>query len=103
MNHVQTETRETGHDVAATLLEAIGGIRYGSVEIVIHEGRKRQVRRMCEAVGHPVRSLVRTRIGPLHDARLGPGEWRPLSLHEVRALYSAAQPGAGTERTKPQQ
>jgi 23S rRNA pseudouridine2605 synthase len=58
--------------------------------LVIHEGRNRQVRRMCEAVGHPVRRLVRTRIGPLVDRRLAPGEWRALSLDEVRALGAAA-------------
>jgi 23S rRNA pseudouridine2605 synthase len=60
-----------------------------AVEIVIHEGRNRQVRRMCEAVGHPVRRLVRTRFGPLHDYRLAPAEWRPLSGEEIRALYAA--------------
>lgn len=66
------------------------------VELVIHEGRNRQVRRMCEAVGHPVRRLVRTRIGPLTDPSLAPGEWRPLTPAEVRALYEAgAQPGTG--------
>ena len=48
-----------------------------AVEIVIHEGRNRQVRRMLEAVGHPVRRLVRTRLGPLSDHRLAPGQWRP--------------------------
>jgi 23S rRNA pseudouridine2605 synthase len=60
-----------------------------AVEIVIHEGRNRQVRRMCEAVGHPVRRLVRTRFGPLHDHRLAPAEWRPLSGEEIQALYAA--------------
>jgi 23S rRNA pseudouridine2605 synthase len=60
-----------------------------ALEIVIHEGRNRQVRRMCEAVGHPVRRLVRTRIGPLVDRRLAPGLWRPLAPAEVRALYIA--------------
>jgi 23S rRNA pseudouridine2605 synthase len=60
-----------------------------ALEIVLHEGRNRQVRRMCEAVGHPVRRLVRTRIGPLADRRLAPGRWRPLELSEVRALYIA--------------
>ena len=60
------------------------------VRLVIHEGRNRQVRRMCEAVGHPVRRLVRTRIGPLRDVTLPPGAWRPLALDEVRALERAA-------------
>jgi len=63
-----------------------------AVEIGIHEGRNRQVRRMCEAVGHPVLRLVRTRIGPLHDGKLKPGDWRPLSAGEVRRLYEAATP-----------
>ena len=60
------------------------------LRITIHEGRNRQVRRMCEAVGHPVRRLVRVRIGPVSDRRLAPGEWRPLGQHEVRALERAA-------------
>jgi 23S rRNA pseudouridine2605 synthase len=68
-----------------------------AVEITIHEGRNRQVRRMCEAVGHPVRRLVRTRIGPLRDGRLAPGEWRPLTRREVRALYEAAEPANRSE------
>ncbi len=63
------------------------------VRLVIHEGRNRQVRRMCEAVGHPVSRLVRTRIGPLRDDRLRPGTWRPLPPAEVRALQLAAVAG----------
>jgi 23S rRNA pseudouridine2605 synthase len=62
------------------------------VRIVIHEGRNRQVRRMCEAVGHPVRRLVRTRIGPLADPSLTPGSWRRLTPAEVRNLAAAAVP-----------
>lgn len=61
-----------------------------ALEIVVHEGRNRIVRRMFEAVGHPVRRLVRTRVGPLTDWRLAPGEWRVLRPREVRALYAAA-------------
>jgi 23S rRNA pseudouridine2605 synthase len=61
-----------------------------AIELVIHEGRNRQVRRMFEAIGHPVTRLVRTRIGPISDARLAPGEWRTLRADEVRALYAAA-------------
>ena len=60
------------------------------VRITIHEGRNRQVRRMCDAIGHPVRRLVRTRIGPLADRSLAPGEWRELTVDEVRALERAA-------------
>jgi 23S rRNA pseudouridine2605 synthase len=70
------------------LVQPRGGA--AALEIVIHEGRNRQVRRMCEAVGHPVRRLVRTRIGPISDRRLAPGAWRPLRAREVRALYEAA-------------
>lgn len=62
------------------------------LRITIHEGRNRQVRRMCDAVGHPVRRLVRTRIGPLVDRDLAPGAWRALTQDEVRALERAAVP-----------
>jgi 23S rRNA pseudouridine2605 synthase len=65
------------------------------LRIVIHEGRNRQVRRMCEAVGHPVVRLVRIRIGPIADRRLAPGRWRPLTSEEVRALARAAGAGSG--------
>jgi 23S rRNA pseudouridine2605 synthase len=65
-----------------------------AVEIAIHEGRNRQVRRMFDAVGHPVVRLVRTRIGPVHDRTLAPGTWRPLRAAEVRALYEASEPEA---------
>jgi 23S rRNA pseudouridine2605 synthase len=68
-----------------------------ALSITIHEGRKRQVRRMCEAVGHPVLRLVRVRIGPLRDPELAPGAFRPLEPREVRSLYvaglSSAAPG----------
>ena len=54
--------------------------------ITIREGRNRQVRRMCEAVGHPVRKLRRIRIGPISDRYLRPGEWRELTRGEVEKL-----------------
>ena len=60
------------------------------LRITIHEGRNRQVRRMCDAVGHPVQRLVRTRIGTLTDRRLEPGKWRELTLDELRGLERAA-------------
>ncbi len=61
------------------------------VEITMGEGRKRIVRRMFDAVDHPVRRLVRTSIGPLRDTSLSPGQCRPLSIDEVRALYQAGE------------
>jgi 23S rRNA pseudouridine2605 synthase len=60
----------------------------GLLRITIREGRNRQVRRMCEAVGHPVRTLRRTRIGPLADGSLGVGQWRDLTRGEVEKLKS---------------
>lgn len=62
----------------------------GVLRITIHEGRNRQVRRMCDAVGHPVQRLVRVRIGPLRDAQLAPGAWRELTQAEVRSLVESA-------------
>lgn len=65
-----------------------------TLSITIHEGRNRQVRRMCEAVGHEVERLVRTRIGPINDSKLRPGAWRELSLAERKALIEAMSPEA---------
>jgi 23S rRNA pseudouridine2605 synthase len=69
-----------------------GGSRgRGSVRVVMVEGRKREVRRMLEAVELPVRRLVRVRVGPIRLGRLRPGEVRELAPEEVRALYRAAE------------
>jgi len=70
---------------AARLVGEQGG--EGLVEVVMGEGRKREVRRLLEAVGHPVRALVRTAIGPIQDRSLKPGAWRHLTLEEIRSLY----------------
>lgn len=70
----------------------------GVVRLSIHEGRNRQVRRMCEAVGHPVRRLVRVRIGPLADRSLKPGEWRELTLQELHRLVAAVSTRAPERR-----
>ncbi len=67
------------------------------LRMTIHEGRNRQVRRMCEEVGHPVLRLVRTRIGPLADPSLSPGSYRPLTFDEVRGLAAAAVPADDIE------
>ena len=74
----------------------VGQPTSGVLRIVIHEGRNRQVRRMCEAVGHPVLRLVRVRIGPVRDPGLRPGQWRELTLDEVRRLTASAVPRRGS-------
>jgi len=61
-----------------------------TIEITIHEGRKRQVKRMCDAVGHPVKRLQRVAFGPLQLGDLPRGRWRRLGDEEVRALMDAA-------------
>jgi 23S rRNA pseudouridine2605 synthase len=77
----------------------------GVLRIAIHEGRNRQIRRMCEAVGHRVTRLVRTRIGPITDRSLQPGTWRELTTDEWRALTEsvagAAPPPDATDTIDP--
>lgn len=81
-----------------TLNDEHGG--NAAISIAIHEGRNRQVRRMCEAIGHPVRRLIRVRIGPIADPALSPGEWRELTPSEVRSLHGATgnRPAPGQKR-----
>jgi pseudouridine synthase len=67
---------------------AIGPSR---LRITVREGRNRQVRKMCDAIGHPVTELRRVAIGPLRDARLKLGAWRVLTTHEVERLRAAAR------------
>jgi len=61
----------------------------GLLTLVIHEGKNRQVRRMCDAVGHRVERLVRLRIGPIRDPKLKPGESRKLTQDELLDLQKA--------------
>ncbi|MEO6627816.1 MAG: pseudouridine synthase [Aquihabitans sp.] len=71
------------------------------VRLTIHEGRNRQVRRMLDAVGHPVVRLIRTRIGPLADRRLEPGGWRVLTSEELRSLERAVAGPALPDQAEP--
>ncbi len=84
-------------DDGPTAPAEVGVLAPGVLRLVIHEGRNRQVRRMCQAVGHPVERLVRTRIGPVRDTSLPPGRWRHLEAGEVRAVAAAASPRADPE------
>ena len=60
------------------------------LSIVLHEGRKRQVRRMCDRVGHPVKRLIRVRLGGLADQDLPAGKWRVLTPGEIEDLEPVA-------------
>jgi pseudouridine synthase len=73
-------------------VEVTPGRHGGSMlRISLREGRNRQVRKMCEAIGHPVETLKRVAIGPLQDRRLKPGQWRDLTPQEVLRLRTAAE------------
>jgi 23S rRNA pseudouridine2605 synthase len=69
----------------------------GRVELTVHEGRKHQVKRMLEAVGHPVRRLHRSRYAGLDLRGLSAGEWRPLTRAEVAGLRALVE--STTRRT----
>ncbi len=77
-------------DDGVTAPARVSRVEAGLLRIAIHEGRNRQVRRMCSAVGHEVERLVRTRIGPVADTTLAPGTYRDLAPAEVRRLGEAA-------------
>jgi len=76
--------------VISTPGRATGSRTTTVLRMTLREGRNRQIRRMCAAVGHPVVRLTRIRIGPIQDDRLRPGEMRDLTPAEVRALRKAA-------------
>jgi 23S rRNA pseudouridine2605 synthase len=72
---------------AFRLVDTLG--KTAQVEIVLHEGRKHIVRRMMEAVGHPVTRLIRTAVGPIRLGDMRPGGFRHLSTAEIGALFKA--------------
>jgi 23S rRNA pseudouridine2605 synthase len=77
-------------DDGATLPAKVRQVEPGVLEITIKEGRKRQVRRMCVAVGYPVVELVRIAFGPLRLGELAPGKHRRLTAAEVERLRQSA-------------
>jgi pseudouridine synthase len=81
----------------AKVLEAESGPQ-ALLSFVIQEGRNRQVRSMCDAIGHPVARLRRVRIGPIEDDHIRPGEFRDLTREEVELLRRPLADGAPTAR-----
>ena len=81
-----------GRRTEPAVIEVVPGKRDAgdaTLRITIHEGRNRQVRKMCDAIGHPVGRLKRVAIGPIRDSRLKPGQWRELTREEVAKLKAA--------------
>ena len=82
------EGRRTG-PAEVKLLPHGRDAREATLLVTVREGRNRQVRNMCEAIGHPVAHLRRVAIGPIRDAKLKVGRWRELTTDEVRTLRAA--------------
>jgi 23S rRNA pseudouridine2605 synthase len=83
-----------GRRTSQARIDLLPGKRDGThatLRIAIHEGRNRQVRKMCDAIGHPVDHLRRVAIGPIRDERLKPGQYRELTNDEVARLRAAAK------------
>jgi 23S rRNA pseudouridine2605 synthase len=77
-----------GHKTGPADVKTLGP---GHLRVVVREGRNRQVRKMCDAIGHPVTSLRRVAMGPIQDTRLKLGHWRELSEAEVKRLRAATE------------
>ena len=78
---------EEGTTASAEVRIVRRGSRVTRLEITLHEGRKHQVKRMCEAVGHPVTNLHRRRYAGLRLVGLAPGQWRELTPDQLDVVH----------------
>jgi 23S rRNA pseudouridine2605 synthase len=102
VQRLQHGVRLDDHRAAGAKVRVVAVRRDRSlVDVTIHEGRNRQVRRMFEAVGHPVLTLTRTRFGPLRLGSLAIGEVRLLTARERSGLDRYRRPESGSPRTMP--
>jgi 23S rRNA pseudouridine2605 synthase len=83
-------SEEEGESGPAFVSITKGSKDFSTLKVVMTEGKRRQIRRIAQMVGHPVKHLLRTHIGMLELGTLAPGEWRELSAHDVKMLSSAA-------------
>ena len=82
---------EDGMSAPARVVILTPGHKTTLLRLTLHEGRKRQVKRMCRAIGHPVRTLHRVSFGNIKAKGLRPGEWRYLTQSEIHGLQRMAQ------------
>jgi 23S rRNA pseudouridine2605 synthase len=99
---VLVEEDETTFRTAPCYVKVIEGGRDSVLRVVMTEGKKRQIRRVAAALGHPVISLTRTFIGQLGIGALRPGEWRELTPKEIMALKTPAEELKEIPRPRPQ-
>ena len=93
------ETRKTAKAEVKKLGRSSKG--FTQLEMILHEGRKRQIRRMLDTVGHPVARLVRVQVGPVLLGTLVPGQWRELTRWEVEAIMAYNVPEVKGEDSTP--
>jgi pseudouridine synthase len=98
---VMIDGRRTSPAVVELLPERRTRGGTSTLRVTIHEGRTRQVRRMCDAIGHPVRTLKRVRIGPIADKYLKTGTYRELTAEEVRSLKRAGRVSGSSRPARP--
>lgn len=100
LRHLATGVKlEEGVTAPAEVMELRSLPRAAWLKIVLHQGWNRQLKRMGEAVGHPVLKIKRIAYGPLTLGRMKPGEWRPLTAFERRSLeQDVPEPGEGRRR-----
>ena len=79
-----------GRKTLPARVERVSGQANTWLEITLYEGRRNQIRRMLDRLGHRVQKLKRIAIGPIHDRALKPGEWRRLTPEEIRLLQEAS-------------
>jgi 23S rRNA pseudouridine2605 synthase len=100
LDRLQKGVMIEGHKTGPAEVKAVGP---GHLRVIVREGRNRQVRKMCDAIGHPVTKLTRVAIGPIQDPKLKRGQWREMTDAEVKKLQAVADfplPGGRRANTR---
>jgi 23S rRNA pseudouridine2605 synthase len=105
LERIRRGVRVEGERLKVDRVRVLEAANNSWLELALHEGKRHEVRRLLEAVGHPVSKLRRVALGPLTTRGLEPGQFRALSPQEVRALARGGQPRrpAGAGRGRPSQ